>query len=115
MIGGTILSFYDWYADLPPASPQVFGDQTDVPGSGDWWNSSYLMLWGTNLPITRTPDAHFMTPHVHCRHGTGVPQPLVGDGTVCWSGDLAEDAAGAHTAAAAAHLRRLPGVSSSET
>lgn len=61
MIGGTILSFYDWYADLPPASPQVFGDQTDVPESGDWWNSSYLILWGTNLPITRTPDAHFMT------------------------------------------------------
>ncbi len=61
MIGGTILSFYDWYADMPIASPQVFGDQTDVPESGDWFNSSYLMLWGTNLPITRTPDAHFMT------------------------------------------------------
>jgi nitrate reductase / nitrite oxidoreductase, alpha subunit len=42
MIGGTILSFYDWYADLPPASPQVFGDQTDVPESDDWWNSSYV-------------------------------------------------------------------------
>jgi nitrate reductase alpha subunit len=26
MIGGTILSFYDWYADMPIASPQVFGD-----------------------------------------------------------------------------------------
>jgi nitrate reductase alpha subunit len=61
MIGGTILSFYDWYADMPVASPQVFGDQTDVPESGDWWNSSYLIIWGTNLPITRTPDAHFMT------------------------------------------------------
>ncbi len=61
MIGATILSFYDWYADMPIASPQVFGDQTDVPESGDWWNSSYLMIWGTNLPITRTPDAHFMT------------------------------------------------------
>ncbi|HEY7010429.1 MAG TPA: molybdopterin-dependent oxidoreductase, partial [Jatrophihabitantaceae bacterium] len=61
MIGGTILSFYDWYADMPIASPQVFGDQTDVPESGDWWNSAYLMIWGTNLPITRTPDAHFMT------------------------------------------------------
>ena len=60
MIGGTILSFYDWYADMPIASPQVFGDQTDVPESGDWWNSSYLVIWGTNLPITRTPDAHFM-------------------------------------------------------
>jgi nitrate reductase alpha subunit len=61
LIGGVILSFYDWYADLPPASPMVFGDQTDVPESGDWWNAAYLVIWGTNLPITRTPDAHFMT------------------------------------------------------
>lgn len=60
LIGGTILSFYDWYADLPPASPQVFGDQTDVPESGDWFNADYLIIWGTNLPTTRTPDAHFM-------------------------------------------------------
>jgi nitrate reductase alpha subunit len=61
LIGATILSFYDWYSDLPPASPQVFGDQTDVPESGDWWNAGYLLIWGTNLPTTRTPDAHFMT------------------------------------------------------
>ena len=61
LIGGTILSFYDWYADMPIASPQVFGDQTDVPESGDWWNAAYLLIWGTNLPVTRTPDAHFMT------------------------------------------------------
>jgi nitrate reductase alpha subunit len=60
MLGGTMLSFYDWYADLPVASPQVFGDQTDVPESADWWNSSYLVLWGSNVPVTRTPDAHFM-------------------------------------------------------
>jgi nitrate reductase / nitrite oxidoreductase, alpha subunit len=61
LIGGVILSFYDWYADLPPSSPQTFGDQTDVPESGDWWNAGYLLIWGTNLPTTRTPDAHFMT------------------------------------------------------
>lgn len=60
LVGGVILSFYDWYADLPPASPQVFGDQTDVPESADWFNAAYLIVWGTNLPITRTPDAHFM-------------------------------------------------------
>ena len=35
LLGGAMLSFYDWYADLPVASPQVFGDQTDVPESGD--------------------------------------------------------------------------------
>ena len=42
------------------ASPQVFGDQTDVPESGDWWDASYLMMWGSNVPVTRTPDAHWM-------------------------------------------------------
>lgn len=61
LIGGTMLSFYDWYADLPMASPQVFGDQTDVPESGDWWDAAYLMMWGSNVPVTRTPDAHWMT------------------------------------------------------
>jgi nitrate reductase alpha subunit len=60
LIGGTMLSFYDWYADLPVASPQVFGDQTDVPESADWWDAAYLMLWGSNVPVTRTPDAHWM-------------------------------------------------------
>ena len=61
LIGGVSLSFYDWYADLPPASPQIWGDQTDVPESADWWNASYLIMWGSNIPQTRTPDAHFMT------------------------------------------------------
>ncbi len=60
LIGGSMLSFYDWYADMPVASPQVFGDQTDVPESGDWWDASYLVVWGTNVPVTRTPDAHWM-------------------------------------------------------
>ncbi|MEU3368942.1 nitrate reductase subunit alpha [Streptomyces sp. NPDC006711] len=60
LIGAPMLSFYDWYADLPIASPQVFGDQTDVPESGDWWDAAYLMLWGSNVPVTRTPDAHWM-------------------------------------------------------
>ncbi|MFI7421944.1 nitrate reductase subunit alpha [Nonomuraea sp. NPDC049684] len=60
LIGGTMLSFYDWYADLPVASPQVFGDQTDVPESADWWDAAYLMMWGSNVPVTRTPDAHWM-------------------------------------------------------
>ena len=61
LLGGTMISFYDWYADLPIASPQIWGDQTDVPESADWWNASYLIMWGSNLPTTRTPDAHFMT------------------------------------------------------
>jgi len=61
LIGGTSLSFYDWYCDLPPASPQVWGEQTDVPESADWYNSNYIIAWGSNVPQTRTPDAHFFT------------------------------------------------------
>ncbi len=60
LIGGSMLSFYDWYADLPVASPQIWGDQTDVPESGDWWDAGYLVMWGSNVPVTRTPDAHWM-------------------------------------------------------
>lgn len=61
LLGGTVLSFYDFYCDLPPASPQTWGEQTDVPESADWYNSSFLMLWGSNVPLTRTPDAPFFT------------------------------------------------------
>jgi len=61
LIGGACGSFYDWYCDLPPASPMVWGEQTDVPESADWYNSTFLMMWGSNVPQTRCPDAHFMT------------------------------------------------------
>ncbi|MCC6470399.1 MAG: nitrate reductase subunit alpha [Alphaproteobacteria bacterium] len=61
LIGGVCMSFYDWYCDLPPSSPQTWGEQTDVPESADWYNSTFIMMWGSNVPQTRTPDAHFMT------------------------------------------------------
>jgi len=61
LIGGVCMSFYDWYCDLPPASPQIWGEQTDVPESADWYNSTYIIAWGSNVPQTRTPDAHFFT------------------------------------------------------
>jgi nitrate reductase alpha subunit len=59
LIGGNCMSFYDWYCDLPPSSPQTWGEQTDVPESADWYNARFLLLWGSNVPQTRTPDAHF--------------------------------------------------------
>nr|HMN86028.1 molybdopterin-dependent oxidoreductase [Bauldia sp.] len=61
LLGGVSMSFYDWYCDLPPASPMVWGEQTDVPESADWYNAGFLILWGSNVPQTRTPDAHFYT------------------------------------------------------
>ena len=61
LIGGVSMSFYDWYCDLPPSSPQTWGEQTDVPESADWYNSNFIIAWGSNIPQTRTPDAHFFT------------------------------------------------------
>src|SRR3546814_3252659 len=56
LIGGNLLSFYDWYCDLPPSSPQTWGEQTDVPESADWYNAGFLLVWGSNIPMTRAPD-----------------------------------------------------------
>ena len=54
------MSFYDWYCDLPPASPEIWGEQTDVHESADWYNSRFIAVMGANLNMTRTPDAHFI-------------------------------------------------------
>ena len=81
LMGGVCLSFYDWYADLPPASPQNWGDQTDVPESADWWDAGYLMMWGSNMPMTRTPDAHFMTEARYRGQKTVVVSPDYSDHT----------------------------------
>jgi nitrate reductase alpha subunit len=70
LMGGVCLSFYDWYCDLPPASPEVWGEQTDVAESADWYYSKYVAVVGSNVLMTRTPDAHFL---VEARHrGTKV-------------------------------------------
>ncbi|HAF12390.1 MAG TPA: nitrate reductase subunit alpha, partial [Blastocatellia bacterium] len=65
LLGGVNLSFYDWYSDLPPASPEVWGDQTDVAESADWYNSKFLAVMGSNLNMTRTPDCHFAAESRH--------------------------------------------------
>jgi len=59
LLGGAILSFYEYYHDLPHVMPMIWGDQTDVSESADWYQSQYWMVVGTNLPMTRTADAHF--------------------------------------------------------
>ena len=59
LMGGVNLSFYDWYCDLPNASPETWGEQTDVNESADWFNAKFLAVMGSNLNMTRTPDVHF--------------------------------------------------------
>lgn len=59
LLGGISLSFYDWYCDLPSASPETWGEQTDVHESADWYNAKLIACMGANLNMTRTPDVHF--------------------------------------------------------
>jgi nitrate reductase alpha subunit len=59
LFGGANLSFYDWYCDLPNASPEAWGEQTDVCESADWYNAKFIAVMGSNLNMTRTPDTHF--------------------------------------------------------
>jgi len=68
LMGGVIMSFYDWYCDLPPASPETWGEQTDVHESADWFNSRFIAVVGSNLNMTRTPDTHFVS---EVRHAGG--------------------------------------------
>jgi nitrate reductase alpha subunit len=65
LLGAVNLSFYDWYCDLPNASPEVWGEQTDVAESADWYHSKFIVSMGSNLSMTRTPDVHFVAEARH--------------------------------------------------
>jgi nitrate reductase alpha subunit len=65
LFGGVNMSFYDWYADLPNAFPEMWGEQTDVCESADWYNSKFIVSMGSNLNMTRTPDVHFISEARH--------------------------------------------------
>lgn len=66
LIGGVSMSFYDYYTDLPPSSPEIWGEQTDVGESADWYNTGYVVILGATPNRTRTPDCHFVA---ELRHG----------------------------------------------
>ena len=65
LLGGVNLSFYDWYCDLPNASPEIWGEQTDSCESADWYNSKMIADMGACLNMTRTPDCHFFAESRH--------------------------------------------------
>ncbi|MDD2798261.1 MAG: nitrate reductase subunit alpha [Bacteroidales bacterium] len=65
LMGGLNLSFYDWYCDLPPSFPEMWGEQTDVAESADWYNAKFVAVMGANLAMTRTPDVHFFAESRH--------------------------------------------------
>jgi nitrate reductase alpha subunit len=39
----------------------VWGEQTDVHESADWYNARFIAVMGSNLNMTRTPDTHFIS------------------------------------------------------
>ena len=71
LMGGMSLSFYDWYCDLPNASPETWGEQTDVQESADWFNAKLLAVLrllvailrvsGFSLVNSRLPDGEKKT------------------------------------------------------
>ena len=75
LMGGVNLSFYDWYCDLPNAFPEIWGEQTDVCESADWYNSKFCVSMGANLGMTRTPDIHFFSESRHNGTKTVVMSP----------------------------------------
>src|SRR5678816_2643627 len=75
LIGGVSMSFYDWYCDLPNASPETWGEQTDVHESADWYNAAMIAVAGSNVSVTRTPDSHFVAEARHNGTRTWVFSP----------------------------------------
>ncbi|OGA44198.1 MAG: nitrate reductase subunit alpha [Betaproteobacteria bacterium RIFCSPLOWO2_12_FULL_63_13] len=65
LFGGVNMSFYDWYCDLPTAFPEIWGEQTDVCESADWYNAKMIADMGACLNMTRTPDCHFFAESRH--------------------------------------------------
>ena len=61
LIGGVSMSFYDYYTDLPNAHPQIWGEQTDVCESADWYNTGYVVITGATPNRTRTADCHYVS------------------------------------------------------
>lgn len=63
-----LASMYDWSmihaytmnGDLPVFWPMTFGVQTEELESLEWTNSKYTLVLGSNVMVTRVPDAKFL-------------------------------------------------------
>jgi len=61
LLGGIYCSYYEWYHDLPHVSSTMFADQTENCESSDWYLSTYWVVAGSNINMTRTADCHFLS------------------------------------------------------
>lgn len=60
MFGWSVLHGYTMNGDLPAFWSQTFGVQTEEFESLEWVNSRYIAIFGSNLLVTRLPDAKFL-------------------------------------------------------
>lgn len=61
MFGWSALHGYPMNGDLPAFWPMTFGVQSEEFESLEWTNSKYIAIFGSNIMVTRIPDAKFIT------------------------------------------------------
>jgi anaerobic selenocysteine-containing dehydrogenase len=60
MFGWSALHGYPMNGDLPAFWPMTFGVQSEEFESLEWANSRYIIVFGSNIMVTRVPDSKFM-------------------------------------------------------
>jgi len=58
--GWSVQGGYDMNGDLPMHAPMTFGVQSEELESYQWPDGRYIMIFGSNILSTRTPDAQFL-------------------------------------------------------
>jgi len=60
MMGWSAIGGYEMNGDLPMFWPETFGCQSEELESYCWEDARYTMVFGSNVMVTRLPDAHFL-------------------------------------------------------
>lgn len=58
--GWSIIGGYELNGDLPMFWPETFGCQSEELESYCWEDSKLTLIFGSNVSVTRMPDAHFL-------------------------------------------------------
>ena len=61
MFGWSVIHAYTMNGDLPIFWSMTFGVQTEELESLEWMNSKYVAIFGSNVVVTRLPDAKFLS------------------------------------------------------
>lgn len=59
--GWSVIGGYELNGDLPMFWPETFGCQSEELESYCWEDSKLTLVFGSNIMVTRMPDAHFLT------------------------------------------------------